>query len=410
MIEKRLASGAVAYYWNPPVADLEKGFTLHREALGGDYASAAQRAAELNKHLHAWRQGREAAKDLDLQPSFGTLDWLVERYYRSRAFEKISDRVRPSYRRELSLVTDHPLKNGNRTGTLMLGQISARFVDKLYGKLLVGSKKARRVRQANICISRTARAWSAVQRLYPKVVPAANPFAGLERETGKTDVVPATREEAYALSAAIAAAGHPHLALVPLICFEWLQRPENVLDGYITWADWRSPRWPSHVQVFHHKTGARVWQPLEDETGLLFPELEAALAALPRLGVPIVLTTGRFNEETSRGRKGAKGEPRPYSHSYAKRIVREARRAAGLPEHVTMTACRHGGMTELGDAELTEQGVMALSGHRTPEASRLYVKRTEAQRLAAARKRRAWVEKEQNAAKIQNEPMKRISE
>jgi integrase len=249
-----------------------------------------------------------------------------------------------------------------------------------------------------------------VQRLYPKSVPTANPFAGPERETGKTDVLPATRDEAYALSAAIADKGHPHLALVPLICFEWLQRPENVLDGYITWADWRSPRAPSHVHVFHHKTGARVWQPLEDETGLLFPELEAALAALPRLGGPIVLTAGRLNEEISRGRKGAKGEPRPYSHSYGKRIVREARRAAGLPEHVTMTACRHGGMTELGDAELTEQGVMALSGHRSPAASRLYVKRTEAQRIAAARKRRAWVEKEQTAAKIQNEPTKRISE
>ena len=102
------------------------------------------------------------------------------------------------------------------------------------------------------------------------------------------------------------------------------------------------------------------------------------------------------------GASGAKGEPRPYSHSYAKRVVREARREGGLPEHVTMAACRHGGMTELGDAELTEQGVMALSGHRTPEASRLYVKRTEAQRIAAARKRRAWVEKEQSADKSQN--------
>ena len=38
----------------------------------------------------------------------------------------------------------------------------------------------------------------------------------------------------------------------------------------------------------------------------------------------------------------------------------DARRKAGLPEHVTLTACRHGGMTELGDASLTEQGVMAL--------------------------------------------------
>jgi hypothetical protein len=36
-----------------------------------------------------------------------------------------------------------------------------------------------------------------------------------------------------------------------------------------------------------------------------------------------------------------------------------------------MEACRHGGMTELGDADMTEQNVMALSGHRTPEAARL---------------------------------------
>jgi hypothetical protein len=47
---------------------------------------------------------------------------------------------------------------------------------------------------------------------------------------------------------------------------------------------------------------------------------------------------------------GERGKPRPYSESYARRVVREARRRAGLPEHVTLTACRHGGMTELGDA------------------------------------------------------------
>ena len=280
MIEKRLASGHVAYYWNPPATDLRKGFTLHREALGNSYAVAVQRAGELNRHLYDWRQGRGATRNLDLQPGFGTLDWLVERYYRSRAFERVSDRVRPSYRRELSLIANHMLKNGARAGSLLLGQISARFVDKLYGKLLVGPRKARRVRQANVCISRVARAWEAVHRLYPKAVPAANPFAGVERETGKTEIMPATREEAYALSAAIAAKGHPHLAMVPLICFEWLQRPENVLDGYITWADWRPPAGPRHVHVFHHKTGERVWQPLEDGEGPLFPEIEERLAVL----------------------------------------------------------------------------------------------------------------------------------
>lgn len=56
---------------------------------------------------------------------------------------------------------------------------------------------------------------------------------------------------------------------------------------------------------------------------------------LERLAIPIVVTSG------------TKGASRPYSFFYAKRIVREARRAAGLPEHVSMTACRHGGMSSM---------------------------------------------------------------
>jgi hypothetical protein len=42
---------------------------------------------------------------------------------------------------------------------------------------------------------------------------------------------------------------------------------------------------------------------------------------------------------------------------------------AGLPLALTLAACRHGGLTELGDADLSEQGVMALSGHKTPQVA-----------------------------------------
>ena len=142
-----------------------------------------------------------------------------------------------------------------------------------------------------------------------------------------------------------------------------------------------------------------VWHPLEAGGERFYPELEDDLRVLDKIAVPVVATTGE------------RGAARPYSFSYAKRIVREARRAAGLPEHVTMTACRHGGMTELGDAELTEQGVMSLSGHRTPDAARGYVKKTDVQRLAAARKRRAWVlEIEHARNESQNEHRMRESE
>jgi hypothetical protein len=132
--------------------------------------------------------------------------------------------------------------------------------------------------------------------------------------------------------------------------------------------------------------------PLEDDAGLLFPEIEEFIAKqVKRVGIPMVLTPG------------LKGKPRPYSFFYARDLVRRARRASGLPEHVTLAACRHGGMTELGDAEITEQGAMSLSGHRTPDAARLYIKRTEIQRAVAARRRRAWVDAEQRKTESRND-------
>ena len=153
------------------------------------------------------------------------------------------------------------------------------------------------------------------------------------------------------------------------------------------------------MRIVHHKTGQVVWHPLEASGERFYPELKTPLSSLAKIS------------DANRGHAWERGTAQPYSFSYAKRIVREARRAAGLPEHVTMAACRHGGMTELGDAELTEQGVMSLSGHRTPDAARGYIKKTDVQRLAAARKRRAWViEIEHAQNESQNEHQMRESE
>jgi hypothetical protein len=132
------------------------------------------------------------------------------------------------------------------------------------------------------------------------------------------------------------------------------------------------------------QTGEKGWIPLEDESGSLYPEIDAYLRELPRLGLPIVLTAGR------------RGPARPYSAEYAQRKVREAREQAGLGAHVTLDACRHGGLTELGDAGATEFEGMAASMHKTPQALRLYVKRSETQRVSAARKRRVLIERREH--------------
>ena len=185
MLAKRLSDGRVAYYWSPHKRDLKLGCTLKREAIGTDYAAAIERAALLNKHLNSWRLGRDAPKELDHQPDFGSLRWLVERYKRSRAWEKVSERSRGEYERAFKLVLEHKTKTGVELGSLPASSISARAADKLYLALQKGVRVERRIRQANICMIRMARAWDTVQQLYPKVVPAENPFRGVELDYGK---------------------------------------------------------------------------------------------------------------------------------------------------------------------------------------------------------------------------------
>jgi hypothetical protein len=394
MIPKRLRSGATAYYWNPPARDLANGFPLPREPLGRDYGAAVQRANLLNGHLCAWRSGKGGVPNEHTRRGYGTVAWLFEQYRRSPAFEKrVSKRSRYEYERALNRIEDIRTKDGRLIAELPVSSITQLAVDKIYEKLQDGPR-GKRKRQANLSIDIAARAWDVVHRRHPSVFPIENPWRGVLKDLTKATKPAASREEAYALANALRDIGEPHLGAVALICFEWHMRPENVLSGKITWGDYRSADRPNMVRIAHHKTGEIVWQPLGDIDDPFYPDIEAYLSSLPRLGLPIVLTTG------------AKGASRPYSHFYARSLVRKARAAAKLASHVTFDACRHGGMTELGDAEITEQGVMSLSGHKTPEAARGYVKRTELQREIAARKRRAFVEANETGARVRIEPQR----
>jgi hypothetical protein len=62
------------------------------------------------------------------------------------------------------------------------------------------------------------------------------------------------------------------------------------------------------------------------------------------------------------------------------KIVRKIRdhlaRNGVLSATFTLDACRHGGMTELEEAESTDGQGRALSGHRTQRAYEGYAKRT----------------------------------
>lgn len=171
---------------------------------------------------------------------------------RSPAFEKLADRTKPSYRYQLSLLADVPTRDGARLGLLPARSITPAAVDKVY-EALRGGKDGTKLSRANHTIDIAKKAWTVVQRTHPQLFTASNPFVGLTRFRSTATIEHATRAEAFALSDAIRAYGHPHLAAVPLVCFEWLQRPENLLAGHLRWLDYRPVERPNHVRIVHHK-------------------------------------------------------------------------------------------------------------------------------------------------------------
>jgi hypothetical protein len=203
-----------------------------------------------------------------------------------------------------------------------------------------------------------------------------------------------TREQVYAFANGCLEHGEIECAACAVICFEWLQRPENVIAGHIKWTGYRLGPKPT-IRIEHHKTGAVIDHPLEealpDGTVVRFYEdAERILAKLSRRGVPMIL------------REVEEGVSKPYSFSGMQKIVRRMRKEVGLPSIFTLDACRHGGMTELEEAELTEGQGRALSAHRTRESYAGYAKRTEARMLSATRKRHAHALANQIATSVQN--------
>ena len=75
---------------------------------------------------------------------------------------------------------------------------------------------------------------------------------------------------------------------------------------------------------------------------------------------------------------------------------------------MTLDACRHGGLTELEEAELTDGQGRALSGHRTQRAYEGYAKRTLERTLPATRKRYAHALANVQGTSVQNATRSRV--
>jgi hypothetical protein len=416
MRDKRLKSGKISYYFEPPgwakkpAADDPRGpCPVEPEALGTDFAAAKNRVEQiLLPAFESWRTGGRS--DLvPLKTAVGTFDWMAGRFKETRAWDEIGDKTRRAYDQGLELVAKHALKDGTTVGARLIAEMDEAFTDALFQKLLLTTREVtdeagnvqtvtvERRRFAIAAMTACRRAWFAARRAEPKIVPKDNPFSkmGLKgRAPGeaKRSTPTATWAHLVAFRAKAKELGESALATAALLTWEWSQREEHLFGAFEV-EHYRPKDRPNMVLVVHPKNGEEVWWPLftEAEPGEtpepLFPELMAELDAIKagmikglmirrnridrKRGVPVPWMTERGGLDYMRGR------------------VKEIIRAAELPDDLSFTSFRHGGLTEAGEAELTDAQIRAGSRHKSSRMLPTYVKSTRKQLIDGALKRRA---------------------
>jgi hypothetical protein len=396
---KRLASGGIGYFWERPTwADpkhaksksekkrrlaVRDGRTcpVQSAALGEDLAEAVTQANALNEAFKEWRTGTRA------KPMPGTVRWLFAWYRQQPKYKKLRHKTRKGYLEAMNAVEAMAMKVG-LLGTRRAGAIDGPSADKLYEK----AREKHGERQGAYMMQVCRLVWNMAARPgYSKTTGIeANPFAGMgiSSSSGKGKGNRAASRAEYDLYRETARAmGRQSMATAAALCFEGCQRVWDVFgfddpDGRVT----RGFFWEDYVptvtiKLVQSKTGKVITLPLsaeiDGEKVQLYPDLEEELARTPRTGAP--------NEMIVR----LESSGQPISEGYMHKLHGQIRAKAGLPKDLRFTSFRHGGLTEIGDADVDDP--RAVSGHTKIDTTLIYNKANVAKARAIAIKRREHV-------------------
>jgi hypothetical protein len=424
VITQKRASGETAYYFNVPKYHLDNGCPNLNQPLGRDYIVACGengeggRAAALNARFDEWF-AKLSGLPVEEPVRIGTVDWLFREYKKSAAYlRKVSARSRGDYERTMKLVTEIVTKQGDRLGERMVRAISPEGADRAYLRIIgvdpdrpIEEQTPKRLRQGEKAVMLCSKAWRVVRRLYPaefrKADDNPDPWNGVAiLKRIKNKKAAATRDDVYKFAWGCIELQQPEVGAAAVICFEWLQRPENVIGGFIRWADYRNNEHPNQIRIEHHKTGQMVLHPLEEwqkaegaerpQRVLFYEEAEQVLSHVAKNGIAMIV-----NPQRRRTKNRERVVLKPYTFTGMQHAVQRLRKEIGLSASFTLDACRHGGMTELEEAGLTDGQGRALSAH-TSKAYDGYAKRTEMRALAATRKRFAHVMTDKSGTEFQS--------
>lgn len=399
MLPKALAGGKVGYYWSPP-RKLPEGCPLERRALGTNFTEAKRKAEAYNEAYTHWlihktlpgEPGRPVILPGSIDDVFAT--YKAHAPSKPRSFAKLKPGQKKDYERFMRRFADHVLKDGRRAGEVMARDCSPAFIDAMYEKLLYDKDGNARRRVTNHVMAACRRAWNVAHRAKPDKVPAVNPFDKLGLDNSAAETQAATLDQLITFTGKATELGYHDVAFAARAAWDLLIRVSEIRQSF-SWTHWRPLDRPDHVFVGSDKNKNPIWKRLgewvtDEATGKavwmpFYPELEALLAAVPKLSTLVCA------RRVLRGREKARDDRPAIYRGYPKKLFEaraaEVRKAAGLPDHVTLTSFRHGGLTELGDAGLPDSWAQVQSRHKQRSMLDRYIKRTGAQETAGARLR-----------------------
>lgn len=383
--KKPLADGSIAFYWTSPpwarpkkvdgklISQMRHGkpCPVTDEALGNDMNEAIRLGNIMNDCLDGWRRGTEGTR---LVP--GTVAWVFDWYRNQDRYLTNKAKTRGDYKRLMDMLVDEPMKIGT-FGQRRAGAVNASAADTIYMRW----QKNRGLRQASYAMQVCRLVWTWAVRHQDVTGVTLNPF----KEMGiKTSAAvgnrPTTRDEYNIYRETAHRLGEHEMAAGAALCFELCQRVWDVFgfvdeDGVkrrgFVWPDYAPGK---QIVLTQSKTNKRIPLPLsatiEGEQVALFPTLDDELALLPQLAVQMVI-----NRKTGL----------PLTYEQVKYRHRKICKEAGLPADMTFTGFRHGGITELGDADVAD--VRSISGHSTLSTTAIYNHLSQAKAQGAALKR-----------------------
>ena len=198
-------------------------------------------------------------------PRIGTIDWLFREYRQSRAYlEKVKPRSRRNYEWAMREVCDTLTKRGDRVGGRPIKSVTRSAPTSFMIGLRWAKGDATPHRRKN-------------GRAMPEGMARGAPAAPCGVSEGRSEPLDRRHDgdarqadqarghprTGLCVRAGCVARGEPECGAAAVICFEWLQRPENVIAGHIKWTGYRTgPK--STIRIEHHKTGAVIDHPLEE--------------------------------------------------------------------------------------------------------------------------------------------------